>query len=370
MNRKIIISGGGTGGHIFPALSIANALKRLDPNIEILFVGALGKMEMEKVPQAGYPIVGLPVQGMVRSSIIKNIKVVYNLLKSLQMASKIINDFKPDAIVGVGGYASGPLCIRGALKNIPVILQEQNSYAGVTNKLLGRYASRICVAYDNMERFFSADKIKKTGNPVRSTLLESLNETAEAYRFYQLDPTKKTILVTGGSLGARTMNKAVEKLIERVATANDVQMIWQCGKFYFDMLKERYYNLYDNIKLMPFIERMDYAYAISDIVVARAGASTISELALLGKASILIPSPNVAEDHQTHNAMALVNREAALFVHDAKAEEELEKKLFAILSNDTERETLARNIKKMAYIRADEVIAREVLSLIDRDKKA
>lgn len=364
MSKKIIISGGGTGGHIFPALSIANALKRLDNDIEILFVGAIGKMEMEKVPQAGYPIIGLPVRGLIRKSILKNFKVIANLLKSIRLSSKIIHDFKPDVIVGVGGYASGPICMSGAIKHIPIVIQEQNSYAGITNKLLGRYASRICVAYDNMDRFFTKEKLLITGNPVRSSLFDECLAKAEAYAFYQLEPNKKTVLVTGGSLGAGTINHAVEEIIEAIGGQDDVQLIWQCGKYYFDVLQKQYLNKYKNVKLMPFLERMDYAYAISDIVVSRAGASTISELALLGKVSILIPSPNVAEDHQTHNAMALVNKGAALFIADVHAKQDLKTVLFDILSDEEEQQKLAENIKKLAYENADECIAKEIIAQI------
>lgn len=363
--KKIIVSGGGTGGHIFPALSIANALKRLEPDIEILFVGAEGKMEMEKVPEAGYDIVGLPVRGLQRKLTLQNVKVLINLWKSLRKARKIIRDFKPDAVVGVGGYASGPIGRVAAEAGIPLILQEQNSYAGVTNKLLAKKACRICVAYGNMERFFAKEKIVFTGNPVRKDLLQAQSARQEGLEFYGLDTARKTVLVTGGSLGAGTLNKAVMRLLENYGNHPDVQILWQCGSYYYENLQKQLAGkLPGNIKLLAFLKRMDLAYAAADIVVARAGAGTISELCLLEKAAILIPSPNVAEDHQTKNAMALVNKDAAVMLKDAEAEEKLEAVLTDLLGDDVKRARLQQNIAGLAVRDSDEKIAREILKMI------
>ncbi len=365
MGKRVIVCGGGTGGHIFPALSIANALRRLEPDIEILYVGALGRMEMEKVPEAGYKIIGLPVMGLQRKLTLQNIKVLFNLFKSLRMAKKILKEFKPDAVVGVGGYASGPMGKVAAKSGVPLLLQEQNSYAGVTNKLLGKRASKICVAYDGMERFFPADKIVKTGNPVRKDLLDALDHKAEAMEYYGLDSTKKTLLITGGSLGAGTINNAIENSLEKIAAWIDVQVLWQCGGYYYEALKARLADkLPKNVKLMPFLKRMDYAYAVADLVVARAGASTISELCLLGKAAILVPSPNVAEDHQTKNAMALVNKGAAVMVKDSEADKMLCSRVEQIIDNDEMLLSLRSEIKHLALYNSDEVIAKQVLDLM------
>lgn len=367
--KRIIVSGGGTGGHIFPALSIANALKKLDPEIEILFVGAEGKMEMEKVPEAGYRIVGLPVRGLKRRLTLENIGVLINLWKSLRKAKAIIREFKPDAVVGVGGYASGPIGRVAVKAGIPLILQEQNSYAGVTNKLLARKACRICVAYEGMERFFDHDKIIFTGNPVRKDLLESLEKRNEGIAFYGLDPSCKTIVVTGGSLGAGTINKAIRKSLDRIAAWKGVQVLWQCGSYYYEGLKlELNGKLPENVRLTAFLKRMDLAYACADLVVARAGAGTISELCLLKKASLLIPSPNVAEDHQTKNAMALVNKGAAVMLKDAEAEEKLGYVVEALLKDTEQCLKLCGNIAALAVGNSDERIAREILDVIDRKK--
>ena len=363
--KRIIVSGGGTGGHIFPALSIANALKRLEPDIEILVVGAEGKMEMEKVPEAGYRIEGLPVRGLQRRLTFENVKVLINLWKSLRKAKKIIRDFKPDAVVGVGGYASGPIGRMAVKAGIPLILQEQNSYAGVTNKLLARKACRICVAYEGMERFFGNDKLVFTGNPVRKDLLQAQHNRGEGIAFYGLDPHKKTVLVTGGSLGAGTINKAVRKSLEKMATWKEVQVLWQCGNYYYENLnRELEGKLPSNVHLLAFLKRMDLAYACADIVVARAGASTISELCLLGKTAILIPSPNVAEDHQTKNAMALVNKGAAVMLKDAEAEEKFGQVLGDLLQNTEQCEALKTNIAGLAIPDSDEKIAMEILKMI------
>ncbi len=367
--KRIIVSGGGTGGHIFPALSIANALKSLMPDIEILFVGAEGKMEMEKVPEAGYQIEGLPVRGLRRKFTFENIKVLVNLWKSLRKAKRILREFKPDAVVGVGGYASGPIGRVAGKAGVPLILQEQNSYAGVTNKLLSKYACKICVAYDGMERFFERDKIVFTGNPVRKDLLQIQNKREEGIQFYGLDSMKKTILVTGGSLGAGTLNKAVKKHIASIASWNNVQILWQCGSYYYnDLNKELHATLPKNICLTAFLERMDLAYACADIVVARAGAGTISELCLLGKTAILVPSPNVAEDHQTKNAQVLVNKEAAIMLRDVEIEERLGDVLSSLLANEKKMNDLRKQIAKLAVHDSDIMIAREILNVIGESK--
>ena len=363
--KKVIISGGGTGGHIFPALSIANALKRLDKDIEILFVGAEGKMEMEKVPEAGYKIVGLPVRGLQRKLTLSNLKVLWNLWRSLKKAKRVVQEFKPDVVVGVGGYASGPIGKVAANAGIPLVLQEQNSYAGVTNKLLAKKAAKICVAYEGMERFFPKEKIIFTGNPVRKDLLNAANERAEGIAFYGLDANKKTVLITGGSLGAGSINKAMVRWLEKIAGWKNVQVIWQCGSYYHKELEEQLKGrMPENVKFMPFLKRMDLAYACADLVVARAGAGTISELCLLGKAVVLVPSPNVAEDHQTKNAMALVNKQAAVMVKDAEVVERLGGVMERLLQDDGERKSLSEHILTLAMKDSDEVIAREILKIM------
>ena len=363
--KKVIISGGGTGGHIFPALSIANALKRLDKDIEILFVGAEGKMEMEKVPEAGYKIVGLPVRGLQRKLTLSNLKVLWNLWRSLKKAKRVVQEFKPDVVVGVGGYASGPIGKVAANAGIPLVLQEQNSYAGVTNKLLAKKAAKICVAYEGMERFFPKEKIIFTGNPVRKDLLNAANERAEGIAFYGLDANKKTVLITGGSLGAGSINKAMVRWLEKIAGWKNVQVIWQCGSYYHKELEEQLKGrMPENVKFMPFLKRMDLAYACADLVVARAGAGTISELCLLGKAVVLVPSPNVAEDHQTKNAMALVNKQAAVMVKDSEVVERLGEVMERLLQDDGERKSLSEHILTLAMKNSDEMIAREILKIM------
>ena len=363
--KKVIISGGGTGGHIFPALSIANALKRLDKDIEILFVGAEGKMEMEKVPEAGYKIVGLPVRGLQRKLTLSNLKVLWNLWRSLKKAKRVVQEFKPDVVVGVGGYASGPIGKVAANAGIPLVLQEQNSYAGVTNKLLAKKAAKICVAYEGMERFFPKEKIIFTGNPVRKDLLNAANERAEGIAFYGLDANKKTVLITGGSLGAGSINKAMVRWLEKIAGWKNVQVIWQCGSYYHKELEEQLKGrMPENVKFMPFLKRMDLAYACADLVVARAGAGTISELCLLGKAVVLVPSPNVAEDHQTKNAMALVNKQAAVMVKDSEVVERLGEVMEHLLQDDGERKSLSEHILTLAMKDSDEMIAREILKIM------
>lgn len=363
--KRIIVSGGGTGGHIFPALSIANALKRMDKDVEILFVGAEGKMEMEKVPEAGFPIEGLPVRGLQRRLTLENVKVLINLWKSLRKAKKIIRRFRPDVVVGVGGYASGPIGRVAANAGIPLVLQEQNSYAGVTNKLLAKKAKKVCVAYEGMERFFEPSKIVFTGNPVRKELLGKEGKREEGYAYYGLDPKKKTVLVTGGSLGAGTLNKMVKAHLSALGEREDIQVLWQCGGYYYDQLsRELGECLPSCVKLLAFLKRMDLAYACADIVVARAGAGTISELCLLEKAAILVPSPNVAEDHQTKNAMALVNKQAALMIKDAEAVERFMPVLSGLLEEEGACRGLSENIARLAIQDSDEKIAAEILKLI------
>ncbi|MBN2766236.1 MAG: undecaprenyldiphospho-muramoylpentapeptide beta-N-acetylglucosaminyltransferase [Paludibacteraceae bacterium] len=364
MSHKFIISGGGTGGHIFPAISIANALKRHFPDAEILFVGAIGRMEMERVPAAGYQIKGLPVSGFNRKNIFKNLKVIINLLRSIVKARAIIRKFKPDVAIGVGGYASAPILKAASAYGIPTVLQEQNSYAGITNKLLSKKAKAICVAYDGMERFFPAEKIIKTGNPVRQDLFHIKNKAAEAYEFFDFDPSKKTILFVGGSLGARTINKSVIQFLRQLCEAN-IQVIWQAGKFYIDEAKKASipYKCKE-LLVTDFVSRMDYAYAIADLVISRAGASSISELCLLAKPSILVPSPNVSEDHQTQNALALVKHDAAIMIKDVEAQFNLIPKALELIKNDKELDNLSKNILKLADKNSDERIVEVIGSVI------
>lgn len=367
-NKRILISGGGTGGHIFPAVSIANAIKEAYPNSEILFVGAEGRMEMEKVPAAGYNIVGLPIQGLYRSLTLKNFTVINNLFKSLSKAQKIIADFKPDIAIGVGGYASAPVLYKAAQKGIPTLIQEQNSYAGITNKILGKKAKKICVAYDHMERFFPAQNIVMTGNPVRQNLLSIKDHSDEAYQFFNFSPKKKTLLIIGGSLGARTINESILKDIELLYKVhqNDLQVIWQTGKFYIDEIKRKTSTLpISNMVITDFIARMDLAYSIADLVISRAGASSISELSLLGKPCVLVPSPNVSEDHQTKNAMALVEREAAVMVTDKEAPQQLLTQTLQLIQNKKQLAQLSQNITYFARPYAASSIANEVFQLID-----
>jgi UDP-N-acetylglucosamine--N-acetylmuramyl-(pentapeptide) pyrophosphoryl-undecaprenol N-acetylglucosamine transferase len=366
MHRKIIISGGGTGGHIFPAISIANALRKKDPVIEILFVGAQGRMEMEKVPAAGYRIIGLPVAGFNRKNIFRNFAVLIKLFKSLRLATRTIKDFNPDVVVGVGGYASGPVLKQSARMGIPVLIQEQNSSAGVTNKLLAKNASVICVAYDNMERYFPGEKIIKTGNPVRQNFdnLENLRE--EALSFFNLKSGLPVILILGGSLGAGSINKALIDKIETMAESG-CQWLWQTGKLYYEEIRKSVPDSLDEkISINPFIDRMDYAYSAADVIVSRSGAGTISELCLVGKPAILVPSPNVAEDHQTKNALALSDRNAAIMVPDNKAGEVLVREAISLAFDQQKKQILSENISKMAERDADMRIADEVLKLAER----
>lgn len=366
MSKRIIISGGGTGGHIFPAVSIANALKRIDPSTDILFVGAKGRMEMEKVPAAGYMIVGLDIQGFQRRALLKNILLPYKLVKSVLRAISLIKEFKPDAVVGVGGYASGPLLYAAGLMNIPYLIQEQNSYAGLTNKRLGKKAKKICVAFNGMDKFFPADRIMHTGNPIRKDSVDILGKREDALNFFGLSAKKKTILVTGGSLGAGTLNKSVLACIDKIISA-DVQLIWQTGRFYYKSVLEKIgTDVHPNIKIVEFLNRMDFAYAAADVIISRAGAGTIAELCVIGKPVILVPSPNVAEDHQTMNAAALVKTDAAILVSDMEAEEKLVDITLDLLNNETKLSELGNNISKLALPNADEIIAKEVFKIAER----
>lgn len=363
---KIIISGGGTGGHIFPALSIANEIKRRYPEAEIKFFGAIGRMEMERVPAAGYEIVGLPVRGFDRKNLLKNIPVAIDLFRCMRKARKLIKEFNPDIAIGVGGYVSGPVLKEAQKLGIPTLLQEQNSYAGVTNKLLAKMATRICVAYSDMERFFPADKIIITGNPVRRNLLECKASKEDARRHFGLQEQCKTLLVIGGSLGSRSVNSGVINALGEFDEHN-IQVIWQCGKFYADICKKALEESgIKNIVMSPFIGEMDMAYRAADLVVSRAGASSISELQLLGKPAILIPSPNVAEDHQTKNAMALTSKNAAILIKDADCPELLGKEVIRVIENDVILKELAENVAKMALSNAAEHIVDEVERIIKR----
>lgn len=361
---RVIISGGGTGGHIFPAVSIANALKEQHPDIEILFVGAEGRMEMQRVPAAGYRIVGLPVEGFDRKHLWRNVRVVFKLLKSRLKARRIVRDFAPHVAVGVGGYASGPVLQVAESMNIPTLLQEQNSYAGVTNKILARKASLICVAYEGMERFFPKDKLVLTGNPVRQNLLNTPLSREEAICSFGLDPAKRTILLVGGSLGARTLNRSVKAALTEIRDSG-CQLIWQTGKIYIDEARKAVEACgpLPMIHVTDFIGDMAAAYKAADLVVSRAGASSISELCLLGKPVILVPSPNVAEDHQTKNALALVQKEAAILVKDREAETTLLPKALEVVNNSELRNKLSEHILRLALHDSANVIAREVYAL-------
>lgn len=374
---RVIVSGGGTGGHIFPAISIANAIRQLRPEAKILFVGAEGRMEMQRVPDAGYEIIGLPVAGFDRKRLWRNVSVLIKLIRSQWKARIIIKKFKPQVAVGVGGYASGPTLKMAATMGIPTLIQEQNSYAGVTNKLLAKQAKKICVAYEGMDRFFPQEKIILTGNPVRQTLVTEQVNREDAAKHFGLDPNRKTVLIIGGSLGARTLNETMIANLNMIQAHPEVQFIWQVGKIYIDQVKEalRAYSgelvCNSHIATMPnlyvndFIKHMEYAYGIADLVVSRAGAGSISEFCLLGKPVILVPSPNVAEDHQTQNALALVRRDAALYVKDAEAKEQLVELAIKTVKDNDKLQALNRNILEMALPDSAEIIAKEVLRLAD-----
>jgi UDP-N-acetylglucosamine--N-acetylmuramyl-(pentapeptide) pyrophosphoryl-undecaprenol N-acetylglucosamine transferase len=370
---RVIISGGGTGGHIFPAVAIANKLKQLNPATEILFVGAEGKMEMDKVPAEGYKIVGLPMVGMQRRitlhNVMNNLTVPIRVLDSIHRAKKILKEFKPDVVIGVGGFASAPLLWAATGMKIPAVIQEQNGFAGVTNKLLGSRVQSICVAYDGMERFFPKEKLVKSGNPIREAVSQpaTAEKKAEAYRHFGLDPEKKHLFVVGGSLGSRTLNNAMENWIQDgCPDGADIEVIWQCGKYYkssVDNFMEAHPEM-DGIHPFDFIARMDLAYAAADVVISRSGASSVSELCAMGKAVVFVPSPNVAEDHQTHNAMALVRKEAAMLVKDAEAAEELMSTAIGLVKNAERRSVLEKNAEALALRNASQVICDEVYKLV------
>lgn len=363
-NHRFIISGGGTGGHIFPALSIAEGLKARLPAAEILFVGALGKMEMEKVPAAGFPIVGLPVAGFHRGEIWRNLLFIPKLIASLWKARSVVKNFKPDCAIGVGGYASGPVLKMSARMGIPTVLQEQNSYAGVTNKLLGKKANKICVAYPEMERFFPKEKIVFTGNPVRKGLEGIAGKREEALRFFGLDSSLPVILVVGGSLGARSLNRGIRGKLDLIRST-DVQLLWQTGKIYYQELREELEaHPAANVHLLEFIQRMDLAYAAADLVVSRAGAGTISELCVLGMPTLLVPSPNVAEDHQTANARALADRGAALMIKDAEVNERLVEEALLLVKDSQRLSKFSEKILEMGTPNATKDIVEVIVSLI------
>ena len=361
---KIILSGGGTGGHIFPAIAIANAIKKIRPDTEFLFVGAEGRMEMEKVPAAGFKIVGLWISGFQRRLTLSNLMFPFKVISSLMKAKKIMNEFKPDLAIGTGGYASGPMLRVASGKEIPTLIQEQNSFPGITNRILSSKVSKICVAYPNMEKYFPKNKIVVAGNPVRNDIIDLTGKSKQAYEFFSLDSRPKTILVIGGSLGARTINESIQPILDELVK-NNIQLVWQTGKTYFPNVK----NIAENysskgIKIVEFIQKMDMAYSVADIVVSRAGAISLSELAVAGKACILVPSPNVAEDHQTKNAMTLVNAGAAIMVKDVESRTKLYEAITNLISNKLEIEKLQINIKKLAFADAADRIASEALSLI------
>ncbi len=377
---RFLISGGGTGGHIFPAVSIANALRQRQPDCEILFVGASGRMEMERVPEAGYNIVGLDIQGLERRKVLRNIRIIYNFLRSRRKARQIVRSFRPDVAIGVGGYVSAAAMSAAAALGVPVVLQEQNSFAGVTNRFLAKKASKICVAYDGMERFFDKGKIVKTGNPVRQNIIAPDIDRQAAYDYFGLERDKKTILVVGGSLGAKTINDSIARHIDKLLQT-DCQIVWQTGKNYFAAIKAKISEqgikfttdsanpLYaKRMFVSDFISQMDYAYNVADLVISRAGASSVSELCLLGKPAILVPSPNVAENHQYHNAMALVAKNAALLVEDAEAVDNLLPQALQIVADDSRLRELSANIRQLALPNSAQAIAEVILAQIENKK--
>jgi len=360
---RVIISGGGTGGHIFPAIAIANALTANYNNIDILFVGAKGRMEMEKVPAAGYKIEGLWISGLQRKLTLDNLSFPFKVISSVLKSRKIIKQFKPDVVVGVGGYASGPLLYAATKMNIPTLIQEQNSYPGITNKILAGKVDKICVAYDGMQRFFPVNKIKLTGNPVRQDILNLTGKRERALEFFGLSTDKKVILVIGGSLGARTINESISQCLPYLKE-NGIQLVWQTGKTYYPIAQNKVKDFEsDGIKAFDFISKMDYAYAAADVVISRAGASSVSELCLVKKPSILVPSPNVAEDHQTKNAMALVTHNAALIIKDSEAREKLCEQVIALVKDLNQQSRLSENISKLAFNDSANIIAAEIFNL-------
>lgn len=361
---RIMISGGGTGGHIYPAIAIANALKEIQHEVEILFVGAKGRMEMEKVPEAGFEIVGLWISGLHRRFTLENLSFPFKVISSVWKSFSLLKKFKPDVVVGVGGYASGPLLYAANKKGIPTLIQEQNSYPGITNKLLANKANKICVAYPGMERFFQKDKIIETGNPVRGDIINAANVRLEGLSHFGFRSDKKTVLIMGGSLGARTINNTLAEGVQRLIDA-DVQVLWQSGKLYFEEMKERTAHIdSEKLRIVPFIKEMDRAYGAADVVISRAGALSISELCLVGKPVLFVPSPNVAEDHQTKNALALVTREAAEMIHDADAGEHLIAETLKLLNNEEQQKTISQNIKELARPNAAKDIAHEIVTMI------
>ena len=377
---RFLISGGGTGGHIFPAISIANALRQRQPDCEILFVGANGRMEMERVPEAGYNIVGLDIQGLERRKVLRNIRIIYNFVRSRRKARQIVRSFRPDVAIGVGGYVSAAAMSAAAALGVPVVLQEQNSFAGVTNRFLAKKASKICVAYDGMERFFDKGKIVKTGNPVRQNIIAPDIDRQAAYDYFRLERDKKTILVVGGSLGAKTINDSIARHIDKLLQT-DCQIVWQTGKNYFAAIKAKISEqgikfttdsanpLYaKRMFVSDFISQMDYAYNVADLVISRAGASSVSELCLLGKPAILVPSPNVAENHQYHNAMALVAKNAALLVEDAEAVDNLLPQALQIVADDSRLRELSANIRQLALPNSAQAIVEVILAQIENKK--
>ena len=363
MPTRIIISGGGTGGHIYPAIAIANELKTIDSTIEILFVGAEGKMEMEKVPRAGYRIIGLPVVGIKRQLTLENLAFPFKLGRSLLRAQQIVREFRPDMAVGVGGYASGPVLLAASLKGVPILIQEQNSYAGLTNKMLSRWAKTICVAYPGMEAFFPLQKIRLTGNPVRTDIMQAVGKRAEGLLFFDLEPGRKTLLIIGGSQGARTINESIEKDLH-LLTQSGHQVVWQTGPLFIDRARTAIANAgASHIKAFDFIYEMDMAYAAADVVVSRAGALSVSELCLVEKPAILVPFPAASEDHQTRNALSLVNRQAALLITDRVASTDLVPEALRLLADPAQQQTLSNNIRELARPTAAREIAEEILNL-------
>ncbi len=358
---KIILSGGGTGGHIYPAIAIADELKKRHTAIEFLFVGAQNRMEMKKVPEAGYPIKGLWISGIQRKLSLKNLAFPLKLIDSLRKSKRIVKEFHPDVVIGTGGFASGPLLKAANQQHIPTLLQEQNSYAGITNKWLASGAQKICVAYENMERYFPKEKIVLTGNPVRGDLLDTAAKRDESQTFYNLSATKKTLLVLGGSLGARTINETIATYLD-FFISNDIQIIWQCGKLYYERFK--HYGEREGVQIHQFLNRMDLAYAAADIVISRAGAISVSELCIVGKPVLFIPSPNVAEDHQTKNANALAQKEAACVIKENDLKAQFKPVMQELLTSETKRMTLSKNIKKLAKPEATAAIVNEIEQLI------
>jgi UDP-N-acetylglucosamine--N-acetylmuramyl-(pentapeptide) pyrophosphoryl-undecaprenol N-acetylglucosamine transferase len=365
LNKKIIIAGGGTGGHIFPAIAIANALRKIDSSVEILFIGAKGKMEMEKVPQAGYPIQGLDIAGFNRSSLLKNFSLPFKLIRSFFQVRKIITDYMPDAVVGVGGYSSFPVLRYAQARGIPTFIHESNSFAGKSNMMLGKKATRVFVAGDGMEKFFPVEKLMITGNPVRSVIVANSSSREQGMEFFGLDKTKKTVLATGGSLGARGINEALDAQIE-LFVKNDIQLIWQTGKPYVEKASERAVE-YKNIWVNSFITQMGLAYAAADVVISRSGAMAIAELCVVKKPAVLVPFPFAAEDHQTVNAQHLVDKQAAILVKDSEAKEKLVSTVIALVKDEQQQTSLRDNIGKLAITDADDVIAREILKVVNEN---